>query len=388
MFNNEKGKKICECVYENGIRNGWIREYKDNKIIYTGICQNGEKVSELRSYNGKSDFFEEIQKNKRISIRKYNNDFLGGICYCYENDKVKHVYKFQCGEKNKVMYEFDNSKMIEYDSNEMIVYIGEYEGDIENGYKRKGKGEGYVYKNGKIYEIDHMDNGNKTGYEILDGNIMKQYENNQLKYEGGWYMKEREVSYNGEGFVYSSSSEYYKAVFDKGREVRRLMNVKDNEMTLFDNEVIVYKGGFGDGYVKKGKGKRYEYKDELLKRVFVCENGNDVYNWIEIEGNKMTEYNENGLKVYIGGFNNDGYGGILRNGEGSLLEKEKIVYAGDWKNGKREGNGCYYQNNRLVYDGEWKDDKPNGQGSFLNDDGNIAWEGKWKNGYGDLGNGI
>ena len=37
------------------------------------------------------------------------------------------------------------------------------------------------------------------------------------------------------------------------------------------------------------------------------------------------------------GFNNNSYGGILRNGEGSLLEKEKIVYTGDWKKGKREG---------------------------------------------------
>ncbi len=156
VFNNERGKKICECVYENGIRNGWIREYKDDKIIYTGICQNGEKVSELRNYNGKSDFFEEIQKNKRISIRKYNNDFLGGICYCYENDKIKQVYKFQCGEKNRMMYEFDNSKMIEYDTNEMVVYIGEYEGDIENGYKRKNSIKA-LYDNNKriIYKGDY-----------------------------------------------------------------------------------------------------------------------------------------------------------------------------------------------------------------------------------------
>ena len=70
----------------------------------------------------------------------------------------------------------------------------------------------------------------------------------------------------------------------------------------------------------------------------------------------MTEYNENGMIIYIGGFNNDGYGGILRNGEGSLLDKNQLIYTGNWKNGKREGNGCYYQNGKLVYDGEWKDE--------------------------------
>ena len=101
VFNNERGKKICECVYENGIRNGWIREYKDDKIIYTGICQNGEKVSELRNYNGKSDFFEEIQKNKRISIRKYNSDYLGGICYCYENNNDTYFYLLEMKKGKK-----------------------------------------------------------------------------------------------------------------------------------------------------------------------------------------------------------------------------------------------------------------------------------------------
>ena len=33
VFNNEKGKKICECVYEEGIRNGWRREYKGDSIV-------------------------------------------------------------------------------------------------------------------------------------------------------------------------------------------------------------------------------------------------------------------------------------------------------------------------------------------------------------------
>ena len=54
MYFNERGRKICECVYENGIRNGWILEYNDSKIVFTGICKNGKKVSELRNYNGKS----------------------------------------------------------------------------------------------------------------------------------------------------------------------------------------------------------------------------------------------------------------------------------------------------------------------------------------------
>ena len=47
IFYNEKGEMICECVYENGIRNGWIREYNNNQTVSMGICKNGEKVSTL-----------------------------------------------------------------------------------------------------------------------------------------------------------------------------------------------------------------------------------------------------------------------------------------------------------------------------------------------------
>ena len=81
IFYNEKGEMICECVYENDIRNGWIREYNNNQTISIGICKNGVKVSTLLPFRGNRGFYEEIQNNERISIRKYNNDnYLEGTC--------------------------------------------------------------------------------------------------------------------------------------------------------------------------------------------------------------------------------------------------------------------------------------------------------------------
>ena len=80
---NEKGEMTCLFVYENGIQNGWAKEYKDGKPVYTGIYKNGEMISELRPYKGKSDYFEEIKNNRRIAIRKYiGDDYLEGISYC------------------------------------------------------------------------------------------------------------------------------------------------------------------------------------------------------------------------------------------------------------------------------------------------------------------
>ena len=212
----------------------------------------------------------------------------------------------------------------------------------------------------------------------------------QLQYEGGWIVNGGLFYYNGEGMFYHSRNDYYKALFDKGKEVRRLMSIKDDEMMIYDEEqTVVYKGGFGDGYVKKGRGWRYEYENRKLKRVFVCENGEDVYKWIEMNDNQMIEYNENRLKIYQGEYmivdNND----VIRNGEGDLFDnKEMIEYSGRWKMNKREGRGLYYKDGSLRYDGEWRNDKPNGRGQYLNNDGDVIFEGNWKNGYFDMGKGV
>ena len=233
--------------------------------------------------------------------------------------------------------------MNELNENGWTIYYGEYEGDIENGFKRKGIGVVYNYKNGVVYKIDHMNGETKIGYEVIEGNIMKQYVKKgswifSLQYEGGCIVNEGLFYYNGEGMFYKARNDYYKAIFDKGKEVRRLMSIKDDEMMIYDEEqTVVYKGGFGDGYVKKGRGWRYEYENRKLKRVFVCENGEDVYKWIEMNDNQMIEYNENRLTIYQGEYmivdNND----VIRNGEGDLFDNNKILeYSGRWKKNKRE----------------------------------------------------
>ena len=74
VFFSERGPKIKECVFENGIQSGWMREYKDSKPVFTGISKNGKIISELRNYNGRSDLLEEIQNNNRIAIRQYKGE--------------------------------------------------------------------------------------------------------------------------------------------------------------------------------------------------------------------------------------------------------------------------------------------------------------------------
>ena len=68
---------------------------------------------------------EEVKDGKRIGIWKFTDKltFEEGICCCYENDVVTQVYHYKCGEKNRLLYRFENDKMIQYDENANIFIV-------------------------------------------------------------------------------------------------------------------------------------------------------------------------------------------------------------------------------------------------------------------------
>ena len=110
-------------------------------------------------------------------------------------------------------------------------------------------------------------------------------------------------------------------------------------------------------------------KDRLLKegKCFECAEGHVVRECeyksgrvVEVlrEWNKgvMTEYGKNGLKVYEGRYEGNIKRGFVRNGEGTQYgdDGKSVLYAGEWKNGKREGYGSEYNESNPVYIGGWK----------------------------------
>ena len=391
IFFNEKGPKERECVYHKGIRNGWIREFEDGEVVFTGICRDGEKYSELRKLNQEYDYWEEIKDNKRIGIWKFNgNDYLEGDYYFLQNNVLLMGIHFQYGEKDRVFVKFDKNIMKQYDQHGNLSYIGSYEISLQNGIQRIGKGEEYHYCNGKLSKISKLNNGIITRYIIIENDKIKEYNNNQLIYEGNWYNDHGIVVRHGEGTVYSSSTIYYTAIFEKGQIKRRLYNIYDKQIVLFDeNERVIYKGKYDMNYQPVGKGFNYEYENNRLVRVFVCEDGKNEQLKLEIKNHHMFEYDENGMKIYEGDYFNNHNGIIVRNGEGDLLDKnDMLVYSGKWLNGKRHGKGNFFKNGDLVFEGEWKDDKPNGEGKYLNSNGDILYKGLWKNGYYEIEKGI
>ena len=87
--------------------------------------------------------------------------------------------------------------------------------------------------------------------------------------------------------------------------------------------------------------------------------------------------------IYYGEIKNnnkkDGYG-IFYYSNGD------IEYEGQWKDDKVDGYGIYYCSNGNKYEGQLKDDKSDGYGILYYSNGDIAYEGQWKDdkfdGYG------
>ncbi|MFO8191278.1 MAG: hypothetical protein R6U08_00645 [Bacillota bacterium] len=59
--------------------------------------------------------------------------------------------------------------------------------------------------------------------------------------------------------------------------------------------------------------------------------------------------------------------------------KDRSVYEGEWRNGRRHGQGTWSRPDGCLFTGEWADDKPNGLGILILP-GGKKYIGEWKNG--------
>lgn len=68
-----------------------------------------------------------------------------------------------------------------------------------------------------------------------------------------------------------------------------------------------------------------------------------------------------------------------RHGMGRFEWVDGERYEGDYVNGTREGEGSYFWPSGERYEGEWSADQRNGEGVLYDMDGNIEYQGLWKN---------
>lgn len=145
-----------------------------------------------------------------------------------------------------------------------------------------------------------------------------------------------------------------KVLDDSGRVT---MKFYDNVMTEYDkNKKKVYEGGFtgsmSTGFVRNGRGMVYDGQDNL-KQVCDYEKGELKRVIQSFIGNTMIEYNENGKKVYEGGYVVNEEKGICRHGKGvEMDERGNIVKTGVWNNGMNENRIAQTIDALIAHPGE------------------------------------
>jgi len=196
--------------------------------------------------------------------------------------------------KRYIIYE-KNGKGKEYDGFEDVLI---YEGDFLNG-ERSGKGK-ILFKNGKINYIGQFLDGKRHG-------LGKEYDSNfELKFIGNYL-------YGGKN--------------GKGKEIDDINNYNK----------IIFEGEFRNG--KKWTGKGY---DNYFKELFELKDGKGYVKQVE------RRYNLVDFLIYEGDYLNG-----VKHGKGKEYigdKNKKIIFEGEYFNGKRWTGKAYNEKGELIYE--------------------------------------
>ncbi|CEM23790.1 unnamed protein product [Vitrella brassicaformis CCMP3155] len=194
-----------------------------------------------------------------------------------------------------------------------------------------------------------------------------------LVYEGDFAEGKRE---GREGTEYQAINGQMVQVYE-GEWRANKRHGQGRELPHYDSstgqQILEYKGDWMDG-------KRHGKGEELTDGKVIYKGG-----WAD------GEKNGDGVATGMRWEQNYRYHGPTRDGkaqgeDGELRDgNDRVVYKGDWQDGKREGNGVecamYRQKEVKVYEGEWRDNKRHGRGTeFHHEDGQLLYEGEWVNG--------
>ena len=303
------------------------KSYKDsdNKITDEIKSNNFETINLIKKIRAKhimKVIFSTIEEKLKLNMIKYSKKYQNlldiNVDYYFSNSQKDRVIEKNgiCKEyirrKGALIFEGEfkngnrNGKGKEYDEwNNKVLFEGEY----LNG-KRNGKGKEYDRYGNIVFEGEYF-NGKRHGKG-------KKVRGDQLKFEGvfanGYIIEGKGYDFNG------------KLEFDLQ---------KDGKLKEYSYGKLKYKGDSKNGK-RNGKGK--EYSDGKL--IF--------------EGEFLNGKQWNG-KGYGDDFQGDILDGKRWNGKGKEYKnmhvgpgctdfKFKIVFQGEYINGKKKGIGYWYEN--------------------------------------------
>ena len=349
-----------------------MKEIKKLFLIFESEFKNGEINGKGKEYNdiGELIFKGEYLYGKRSKGKEYKNNII-----IFDGNYLN-------GEK---------SKGKEYNYLEDLIF----EGEFKNNKRWKGKGKEYL-EGGLVFEGEYLygeRNGKGKEYKIMNNKNLsitingeiKNFDNNKNLIFIGKYLNGKKWNGNGYDYFYD---QYLNKIIIFEREY--IKGKKSESEIHFDKNGKIILEIYYSLENKIGKGKEYDSKGNI---IFEGEYQNAKRN------GKGIAFNNNKKVIFKGQYINDKlWNGIeythlgrsileqeYKNGEKSeriiLKEyfKNKLIFEGEYLNGKKNGKGKEYFKEKLIFDGNYLNGKRNGFGIEYNFEGGY-FKGEFKSG--------
>ena len=424
-YDNYKNRVIFEGEYKNLKRNGKGKEYNnEGKILFEGEYLNNKRNGKGKEYfsNGNIKFEGEYLNGRRWNGKGYdkNNQIMFEIKN--GNGHVKEYVDFE----SDLIFEGEylngekNGKGKEYYENIKLTFEGEY----LNG-KRHGKGNYYYPKNKMGFEGEYFNDKEWNGKRYdQEGNIMYELKNGKgikkFYFSGFDFTSEYNENPTLERLILLSECEYlngerngkgkeydFNGVLDfegeylndkrngKGKEYKSGMILNSENRDYNNNKEkkgdLIFEGEYLYGHRKLGK--EYENKKLIYEGEYLYERkwngkgydkkGNIIYELINGNG-KVKEYSEDNPKLLIfdGEYINGIKKGICKEYINCLSKNPDLIFEGEYYNDNKNGKGKEYnKEGELIFEGEYKEGKRwNGKGKEYNNKKELIFEGEYLNG--------
>ena len=420
--------------FQNGVRNGIGMEYDDDEnLIFEGEYKNGKR------WNGKGKEFDE--NNKLIYEGNFQNGVRNGIGKEYDDENLVFEGEFKIGKRwNGKGKEYDLNKNIifegeykngekwkgkskEYDEEGNLILDGEYlfgkingkakeykfgnlifEGEYKNGGRWKGKSKEYDEEGNLIFEGEYINLNeekinlkgkeyDKKGNLIYAGEYLyfgKRWNGIGKEYDvvgniifDGEYKKGKR--WNGKGIEYDVVG---NIIFEGEYKNGKRWNGKEKEYDVIGN--LKYEREYKNGIKSKEKGNENKIKNLLSDNFTLSQNFRfgkkgpiptyKIKNVNEFDDIKyLLSESQKGIKIlncddYVDKFINM-FLGIEEKKDNTIKKGNKSIDL-EKKSNEKQPN---FKDNLKDSD-YFSKEKYNGKGKEYDKEGNLIFEGEFKNG--------
>ena len=372
------GNKIKICATFNGNWNNNIRKGEGTMYYVNGDSLKGDWNDNLFTGKGKLTFEDgSIYDGEWLNglpngsglLKLSNGELMSGE---WKENLFTGKAKIKLDDGSLYEGHLSNNKP---DGNGVLTSI---EGDIYEGVWKQGMRNGFGVeknKNGEVWRCNWKDD-----FPSDSGSV--KFKNGAV-YVGGVGGKlidgKKTFYFNGFGNFYEKLESADSSIINYSSYVgfysMGLRHGKGKETTKEYNLEHIYDGEWVNGF-KQGKGVS-ESNEEMYKEVY---DGN-WFNDKKHGKGKLIITEAFSETIITGIWENEllnGYGEMITNSYEPDKNEEKIVYKGNFKNGKKHGQGTEISAEG-TYTGNWENNEKNGLGKTVTKTGKI-YEGKFTNG--------